>query len=98
MKKAFPNQFKRVRATDDSSPGVRGAGRMAVIASTWQGNQAPASSPLGCLPWGPQFRDLPIETWLPELRPADPVQMLTTDCLHILWILVTGSLIGWFVI
>lgn len=81
------------RATDDSSPGVCSAGRMAVIAGTWQRNQMPDSSPLGCLPWGAKFRD-----WLLELRPADPVWMLITICLHMTWIWVRGFLIAWFVI
>lgn len=66
----IPNQLNR--ATDDSSPGVCSSERIAVIAGTWQRNQAPASSPLGCLPWGPQFRDPPRKTWLSELSQANP--------------------------
>lgn len=41
--KVIPNQFNGT--TDDSSLGVCGTERIAVIAGTWQRNQAPASRP-----------------------------------------------------
>lgn len=49
--KVIPNQFKQT--ADDSSLGVCSTERIAVIAGSWQRNQAPASSPLGCVPGGP---------------------------------------------
>lgn len=58
--KVIPNQFNRT--TDDSFPGVGGTERIAVIAGPWQGNQAPASSLLGCIPWGPPVQGPPTET------------------------------------
>lgn len=48
--KVIPNQFNGT--TDDSFLGVCGTERIAVIAGTWQRNQAPASRPLACIPWG----------------------------------------------
>ena len=54
--KVIPNQFNGT--TDDSFLGVCGTERIAVIAGTWQRNQAPASRPLACIPWGPPVQRL----------------------------------------
>lgn len=52
----IPSQFNGT--TDDSFLGICGTERIAVIAGTWQRNQASASSPLGCIPWGPPVQRL----------------------------------------